>query len=67
MTELLTAEGYHQTKEKLAQLEARLAALAARSDLTPVHHEEARRSCEEMIRQYRRELKLYEAAHQVTP
>jgi hypothetical protein len=50
-----------QTKKKLADLEKRLADLVKRSDLSAVHAAEVRRSCERMIRQYRREIKLYEA------
>jgi transposase len=63
MTETLTPVGYEQTKEKLAQLEKRLARLAHRTDLSKQHQSEARRSYEQMISQYRREIKLYEAAH----
>jgi hypothetical protein len=62
MTPSLTPEGYVQTKEKLAQLKARLAALRQRTDLDPTHRAEVERSYEEMIRQYLREIKLYEAA-----
>lgn len=61
MTALLTPEGYAQSLEKLARLEERLAALENRTDLSPQHLAETRRSYEEMIRQYRREIKLYEA------
>lgn len=63
MIEPLTAEGYEQTKEKLLKLQHRLARLSGRRDLTPLHQNEARRSYEQMISQYRREIKLYEAAH----
>ena len=62
MTALLTPEGYEQTKEKLLRLEHRLARLSERSDLNPQHQAEARRSYLRMIGQYKRELKLYEAA-----
>jgi len=62
VTTLLTAEGYEQTREKLSRLEHRLAKLAKRSDLTPQHHAEARKSHLRMIGQYRREIKLYEAS-----
>ena len=61
MTPLLTREGYLQTKEKLANMEKRLAALEARTDLSPIHHAEARQSYRDMMRQYLREIKLYEA------
>jgi hypothetical protein len=54
---------YLQTKEKLAGMEARLSALTARTDLDPTHRAEVQRSYEEMIRQYRRDLLLYEASH----
>jgi hypothetical protein len=63
MTEPLTSEGYEQTKEKLSNLEQRLARLCHRTDLSPDRQSEARRSYEQMISQYRRETKLYEAAH----
>jgi len=63
MTEVLTSAGYDQTKEKLAKLEDRLVRLSCRTDLSPKHRSEARRSYEQMIGQYRREIKLYEAAH----
>jgi hypothetical protein len=63
MTPMLTAAGYLQTLEKLAGMEARLTALRQRSDLVPTHKAEVERSYLEMIGQYRREIKLYEAAH----
>ncbi len=56
-------DGYHQTKKKLEQMESRLAALLARTDLQPVYQAEVEKSYQEMIRQYRRDLKLYEATH----
>jgi hypothetical protein len=65
MSSLLTEAGYRQTKEKLAGMEARLEALLQRTDLAPEHWEDARRSYLDMIRQYRREIKLYEAAHAI--
>jgi hypothetical protein len=55
-----TPEGYALAKRKLANMEARLAALNARNDLSPVHQQEARRSYEDMIGQYRREIDQYE-------
>ena len=61
MTPLLTLAGYVQTKAKLRDLEKRLAELEDRTDLKPSHLEEVRRSYERMIRQYRREINLYEA------
>ena len=63
MNDEITLEGYKSTKEKLAQMEARLAALQKRTDLHPLHRAEVQRSYEDMMRQYRRTLKLYEAAH----
>ena len=66
MTETLTSAGYEQTKEKLTRLEQRLVPLAGRTDLGRQHQSEARRSYEQMIGQYRREIKLYEAAHPET-
>jgi len=62
MSELLTPEGYAATKEKYATMEKRLAALAKRTDLHPEHAAEARRSYLDMMRQYLRDIKLYEAA-----
>jgi BMFP domain-containing protein YqiC len=63
MTEILTQVGYEQTKDKLAKLEERLAKLGSRSHLSPQHRSEAQRSYEDMIAQYRREIKLYEESH----
>ena len=62
MTRLLTPAGYEQTKAKLASLESRLAKLEARDDLRPVHHSEVRQSYRQMIGEYRREVRLYEAS-----
>ena len=61
MTARLTPTGYSQTLEKLRDLEQRLADLDRRPDLSEPHREDARRSYERMIRQYRGEIKLYEA------
>jgi hypothetical protein len=63
MTARLTRAGYEQTKSKLASVEERLARLKARTDLSPIHRAEAKRSCDEMRAQYLREIKLYEAEH----
>lgn len=63
MTATLTLAGYEQTKVKLAQLEERLAHLEQRDNLSQQHLDEARLSYEQMIGQYRRELKLFEATH----
>jgi hypothetical protein len=63
MTPRLTHEGYLQTKEKLALMETRLAALRTRTDLHPAHKAEVEQSYQDMMRQYLREIKLYEATH----
>ena len=63
MTEPLTAEGYEQTKEKLADLERRLGELEKRTDLAPEHFASVRRSYKAMMRQYLEEIKLYESKH----
>jgi hypothetical protein len=61
MTVQLTPEGYAQTKIKLENLERRLANLQLRTDLASDHVADVRRSYLSMIRQYRREMLLYEA------
>ena len=63
MTHKLNSAGYAQTKAKLASIEQRLERLVSRKDLSSQHQREAKRSCEQMISQYRREIKLYEAEH----
>lgn len=63
MTELLTAEGYEQTKEKLRDLETRLAEIEQRTDLDPKRLGSVRRSYKMMMREYVQEIKLYEAKH----
>src|SRR5437660_155209 len=55
MTPSLTHEGYLQTKEKLALMEKRLAALRTRTDLHPTHKAEVELSYQDMMRQYLRE------------
>ncbi|HZU34544.1 MAG TPA: hypothetical protein VFA18_01475 [Gemmataceae bacterium] len=60
MTEL-TADGYQQTKEKLRDLEVRLAEMEKRTDLTAEHLASVRRSYKMMMREYLQEIKLYEA------
>ena len=60
MSEPLTPEGYEQTKEKLKELQRRLAAIENRTDLTPDHLASVRRSCNMMIREYLQDIKLYE-------
>lgn len=61
MIETLTAEGYEQTKEKLRDLETRLAEIEKRTDLAPDHLESVRRSYKMMMREFLKEIKLYEA------
>jgi len=63
MTHELNEVGYHQTRAKLAGMERRLKALEGRTDLTPEHRDATRRSYLEMMKQYSREIKLYEAKH----
>ena len=61
MIETLTAEGYAETKEKLRDLEARLAQIEKRTDLDPDHLESVRRSYRMMMREFLNEINLYEA------
>ena len=61
MIETLDAAGYEQTKEKLRDLEARLAEIEKRTDLNPDHLESVRRSYKMMMREFLKEIKLYEA------
>jgi hypothetical protein len=63
MSELLTAEGYEQTKEKLRDLETRLAEIEKRTDLGAEHLASVRRSYKMVMREYLQEIKLYEARH----
>jgi hypothetical protein len=67
MTELLTEKGYQLTKQKLANMKARLAALLSRGDLHPLHRAAVEKSYRDMLRQYLRDIKLYEAAHGIQP
>jgi len=67
MTDPLTEKGYRLTKEKLANMEERLATLQTRDDLHPLHRAAVERSYRDMMRQYLRDIKLYEAAHGLTP
>ncbi len=60
MSEPLTAEGYEQTKEKLRNLEERLAELEKRTDLHPEHLAGVRRSYKMMMREFLRDIRLYE-------
>lgn len=61
MIERLTAEGYEQTKEKLRDLETRLAEIEKRTGLAPEHVESVQRSYKMVMRKYLREIKVYEA------
>ena len=61
MREALTAEGYEQTKAKLAELERRLAAIENRTDLDAEHRASVRRSYRMMMREYLQDIKLFEA------
>ena len=63
MNEKLTADGYEQTRRKLQSLEQRLAQIEERSDLSPTHRARVVQSYGEMMKQYLREIKLYEASH----
>ncbi len=62
-TEPMTESGYLLAKEKLANMEARLAVLRTRTDLDPAQRAAVEQSYLDMIRQYRREIKLHEASH----
>ncbi len=61
MTEILTTEGYEQTKEKLRDLETRLEQMEKRTDLDREHLASVRRSYKMMMREFLRDIKLYEA------
>ena len=63
MVEMLTAEGYEQTKEKLHDLESRLAEIEKRTDLNPEHLASVRRSYKVTMRELLKEIKLYEVKH----
>jgi hypothetical protein len=63
MTPALTEAGYVQTKTKLAEVIERRARVIARTDLSPPRLAEVVRSYDRMVRQYRREIKLYETNH----
>jgi len=56
----LTSEGYEQTKDKLRDLETRLAEIEKRTDLAPAQLAGVRRSYNMMIREFLQEIKLYE-------
>ena len=63
MTYDLDEAGYLQTREKFAAMEKRSRALENRTDLPATHSLEVRRSYLDMMQQYAREIKLYEAKH----
>lgn len=63
MIETLTPAGYRQTQAKLASLERRLEAINSREDLPAQHKAAVIHSYRTMARQYRREIKLFEARH----
>ena len=67
MTPALDEAGYLQTKSTLADLLDRRSRIAARTDFSPAHRGEVVRSYDRVIRQYRREIKLYEATHAAAP
>ncbi len=58
--------GYRNTIVKLEGLKDRLAAIRARTDLVPLHRDLVIRSYQDMMRQYAREIKLYEALHSIS-
>ncbi len=60
MTEILSAGGYEQTKQKLRDLETRLAEIEKRPDLDPEHLASVRRSYKMMIREFVQDIRLYE-------
>ena len=61
--ELLKADGYRQTKEKVRDLETRLAAIEKRTDLAPLHLASVRRSYKMMMREFLQDIMFYEAKH----
>jgi hypothetical protein len=61
VSDFLTADGYEQTKEKLRDLETRLAEIEKRSDLDPDHLASVRRSYKMMMREFLEDIRLYEA------
>jgi hypothetical protein len=63
MTEPLSHAGYLSVKKKLANMQSRLTALRARTDLEPAHRAAVERSYLDMMRQYLRDVQLYEAIH----
>ncbi|HEX5269585.1 MAG TPA: hypothetical protein VFW33_03810 [Gemmataceae bacterium] len=63
MSEPMSHAGYLSTKKKLANMQARLAGLRARTDLDPAHRAAVERSYLDTMRQYGRDVQLYEATH----
>ena len=63
MSSRLTIEAYVATKAKFEDLQKRLAALEKRTDLEPAHLAAVRGSYKDMMRQYLRDIKLYEASN----
>ena len=63
MTDSLNFAGYCRTKEKFAGMEARLTRLRQRTDLNPSLKSAVERSYIDMMRQYKRDIKLYEMHH----
>ena len=63
MTELLTPEGYEQTREKLGELQLRLSHIEQRSDLAPLHLASVRRSYHAIIRELLQDMRLFEVHH----
>jgi hypothetical protein len=61
--ELLTTEGYEQTKDKLRKLEQRLAALEKDPSIDPDHMASVRRGYNTYRRELLEDIKLYEAKH----
>ena len=61
MSEVLTAAGYEQTKDKLRDLESRLAGIEKRTDLLPSHMASVRRSYKMMMREFLQDIKIFEA------
>ena len=63
MKRLLTERAYEQTRAKLADLERRFQAVESRTGMSELHKSQAIRSYRAMMRQYLRDIKLYEASH----
>ena len=61
MNDLLTADGYEQTKIKLRELETRLVEIEKRRDIDADRLASVRQSYKMMMREYLQDIKLYEA------